>query len=392
MTKTAKQKIIIFLTAYLPLVGGAELAIKAITDRLPQYDFTLITARMRRDLPREEHIGNVLVRRIGFGFSFDKWLLTICGAFVALRLTKNYQLKTENCILWGMMASQGSLAAVILKKLRPDLPFLLTLQEGDPEEYLLHGRMGIMGFFFKRIVRAADRIQTISEYLKGLAIKVGAEAAVIDVVPNGVDLENFRARKRDLVLRDKLDIEEKDRVIVTTSRLVEKNAVDVVIRALAALKTKRPEERFRFLVVGVGPDEAKLKKLARELWVDDLVIWAGLVKYDDLPKYLALADIFVRPSRSEGLGNAFLEAMACEVPVIGTPVGGIPDFLHDRETGLTVAVEGVTDLALKMEQLIFDEALRARIIPAARKLVDEKYGWGGIAAKMAVMLAKLGGV
>jgi glycosyltransferase involved in cell wall biosynthesis len=383
-----KQKVIIFSTVYLPFIGGAELAIKGITDRLPQYDFTLVTAKMRRDLPREERIGNVFVRRIGFGFSFDKWLLPVCGAFVAWRLVVSRQSSVVSCLLWGMMASQGSLAALILKKLQPDRPFLLTLQEGDPEEYLLHGRLGLMGFFFKRIVRAADRIQTISEYLKGLAIKVGASVP-IEVVPNGVDLENFRARKRDLVLRDQLDIEEKDRVIITTSRLVEKNAVDVVIRALAALKTKRPEERFRFLVVGVGPDEAKLKKLARELWVDDLIVWAGLVNYDDLPKYLALADVFVRPSRSEGLGNAFLEAMACGVPVIGTPVGGIPDFLHDRETGLTVAVEGITELALKMEQAIFDEVLRARIIPAARKLVDEKYGWDGIAAKMAIIFDKL---
>jgi glycosyltransferase involved in cell wall biosynthesis len=405
------KKIIIFSTAYLPLIGGAELAIKSITDRLPQYDFTLITARMRRNLPREERLGNVLVRRIGFGFVFDKWLLPIYGAFVAWRLVKrikNQELRIKggaarhnseflihnsNVVLWGMMASQGSLAAYFLKKIYPELKFVLTLQEGDPEEYLLHGRWGLMGVAFRRIVRSADYIQTISEYLKGLASKVGASAP-IEVVPNGVDLKSFGIKNQELgikELRIKFGIADNNKVIITTSRLVEKNAVDTVIRSLAALKTKRPDQHFKFLIVGVGPDEAKLKTLADELGVAGDIIWAGLIDYNELPKHLALADIFVRPSRSEGLGNAFLEAMACEVPVIGTPVGGIPDFLRDHETGLTVAVDGINDLAFAMEKLIFDETLRAKIIPTARTLVVARYDWEAIAQKMDKIFRRLSG-
>jgi glycosyltransferase involved in cell wall biosynthesis len=96
---------------------------------------------------------------------------------------------------------------------------------------------------------------------------------------------------------------------------------------------------------------------------------------------LKISDVFVRPSLSEGLGNAFLEAMAASIPVIGTPVGGIPDFLKDEETGLFCEVGNPEDIAQKIEKLVFDDSLRKRIIENGLELVKEKYDWGFIAAQ-----------
>ena len=105
-------------------------------------------------------------------------------------------------------------------------------------------------------------------------------------------------------------------------------------------------------------------------------------KHEDVPRYLSEADIFVRPSRSEGLGTAFLEAMAAGLPIIATPVGGIPDFLKDRETGLFTKVDDPEDLAEKIEMLFNDEKLREKLIINGRKLVEEKYQWPKIVRDM----------
>jgi len=83
-----KKTILIFSTAYLPLIGGAEIAVKEITDRLPDYEFTLITARLKKELPTEEKIGNVQVYRIGKGNAFDKFRLILDGPKKAIELGK----------------------------------------------------------------------------------------------------------------------------------------------------------------------------------------------------------------------------------------------------------------------------------------------------------------
>ncbi len=108
-----------------------------------------------------------------------------------------------------------------------------------------------------------------------------------------------------------------------------------------------------------------------------------------LPTHLSMADIFVRPSLSEGLGTAFLEAMAAGLPIIGTPVGGIPDFLKDGETGLFCKVANPKDLAEKIVRILKDEQLREKITENARALLAEKYDWDIIANKFAQIYERI---
>ena len=111
-------------------------------------------------------------------------------------------------------------------------------------------------------------------------------------------------------------------------------------------------------------------------------MFLGQIEHNDLPQYLAMADVFCRPSLSEGLGNVFLEAMAAGVPIIGTPVGGIPDFLKDRETGLFCQVNNPQDLADKIKEILDNEELRRSLIKNGLSLVQEKYNWDNIVLKM----------
>lgn len=362
-----KKRILIFSSTYFPLVGGAEVAIKEITERLSgEYGYDLITARVRSHLPKKETIGSVTVHRVGVGVSIiDKLWAPFGGVLYALKLHK----QNPYDLFWAMMVSYASGAAYITNWfLKKKVPIVLTLQEGDSDKYLKRKWFGLVNLAWKLAAVRATLVTAISTYLAHRAKEFGAKDVVI--VPNGVALEHFKAAVHPV-------FQNKHIVLVTTSRLVKKNALDVVIQTLPLLG-----EHVVFHVYGTGPDEKKLKALAKELGVSDRVCFKGFVSHDELPQKLKETDVFIRPSRSEGMGNSFIEAMAAGLPVIATEVGGIPDFLTHEKTGLFVAVDSPESIAEEVNKLIENKILREEIVKNAQKLVADTYDWSSIAETM----------
>lgn len=391
------KKILIFSLVYYPdVVGGAEVAIKEITDRISpdDFEFDMVTLRFDSDLPKFERIGNVNVYRVGFTsenpaiadlvrfpLTFNKYLFPFVGFLKAHSLQK----KNHYDATWAMMANYAGFAALFFKMWFPEVKYILTLQEGDPIEYIKH-RVRYVSSLFGQVFTRADFVQTISHYLADFALSMGYSGP-LEVVPNAVNVAHFSREYSEealAVLKQKLDKKPGDIFLITTSRLVKKNAVDDVIRALPLV-----DDSVKFLVLGIGPDEEMLRALAREYGVENRVIFLGQVSHADMPKYLKVSDIFIRPSRSEGLGISFLEAMAAELPVIATPVGGIPDFLFDsvlnpehEPTGYSCEVDSPESISAQVNKILTDETLRTRIIINAKKLVIEKYDWNLIARDM----------
>ena len=372
-----KKKVLIFSLAYIPFVGGAELAVKEITDRIDDTEFDLITFRFDKKWPKFERIGNVNIYRISGG----KTLFPFLAFCKASRLNR----ERKYPVVWSIMANRAGFAALFFKLWNPKIKYLLTLQEGDALDYP-EKRMGLakifIGGLFKKVFRKADHVQAISNYLADWAGSMGAKAP-IEVVPNGVDIskiKNTRPQRQSATLAGATT--QNTKVIITTSRLVYKNGIDVLIRAAAELKKTASEINFKVQILGSGQEEKKLKDLARELKVDEAVQFLGHIEPGKVYDYLAKADIFARPSRSEGLGSSFLEAVGAGLPVIGTPVGGIPDFLKDNETGLFCEVDNPKDLAEKIKTLMTNEVLAKRIAENGRQLVLEKYDWNNIAKQM----------
>jgi glycosyltransferase involved in cell wall biosynthesis len=376
------RRIIIFLTAYLPMQGGAELAVKDITDRLGDLNFDLICARLRRGFPKTEKIGNVKIHRVGFGSKIDKILLPFFGYLKAKKIYNRLEPASKKTfIIWGIMASWGSLAALIFKIFNPRVPFLLTLQEGDAEEYIKHGRWGLIGLSWKRLLEKVDYVQAISNYLADIARSFGYQGK-IEIIPNGVDIEKIKnqiSKIKGSIKNSKFN--ENGKIIITVSRLVEKNGLEDLINGFKLLIANCQFE-VKLLILGSGPLEEKLKQQVENLNLKAKVNFLGDIPNDEVPEYLAIADVFVRPSLSEGLGTAFLEAMAAGVPVVGTRVGGIPDFLRDRETGLFCELKNPQDMAYKINLLLIDEALRQKIIANSFKLIEDKYDWNKIGRQM----------
>lgn len=375
------NRVLIFSTAYFPMVGGAEVAMKEITGRISDVQFDLVCAKLKPELPMTEVIGNVTVHRVGFGTAADKVLLPMLGAYRACRLAP----ASEFPAVWSLMASFGGLAALFYCWARPKTKLLLTLQEGDPLEHYAK-RAGMFHFLHKKIFKRADAVQAISRFLGDWAVHMGFKGTP-EIVPNGVNIEAFTGHldeDRRVELRRRHGFNEEDVVLVTVSRLTFKNAIDDIVRALEKLP-----DRFKLLVVGEGEERSALEILVRSLKLESRVVFHGLADHADLPDLLKASDIFVRPSRSEGLGNSFLEAMAAGVPVIGTNVGGIPDFLTDGETGMFCKPDEPDSIVTAVTRIADDTDLRTRLVTNGERLVRERYAWDDIAGRMKDILYEL---
>lgn len=383
------KKILIFSTAYYPFVGGAEVSIKEITERMSDFEFDLITAKLQKGLPFKERVGNVTVYRLGFGIPIiDKLLLPFEGALFARHLMKR---NTYHCF-WGMMVTFASLAAY-LKNIfsKNKIPIVLTLQEGDSEAHFKTHWLGLVDLSWRLALKRTNYLTVLSQYLKDRAIRFGYKGEVA-VVPNGVDVEKFELRSMNYELgerqevREELGLKEEDVALITTSRLVTKNGVGDVIKALPSL-----DSNIKFIACGEGDLEDSLKSLAKNLEVEDRVNFLGNVEHSVLNKYLKACDIFIRPSLSEGFGVSFMEAFAAKLPVIATPVGGIPDFLHDPtsqssdvaslQTGYFCEPEDPVSIAETINRVISDPN-RNQVVENAYKMVQDKYDWDLIASQM----------
>lgn len=353
------KKILIFSLAYYPRVGGAEVAIKEITDRIGDVEFHLVTMRFSAaDLP-QEHIGSMTVHRVGNGASYlSKILFVPRAALMARRLHAQEKFDAA----WAMMSYM--LLPLLLARL--NIPYALTLQEGDTEAHMF-GRLRILPFLWllNRGFREATVVQTISTYLGGWARARGF-AGPLEIIPNGVDIKKFAGENAPHA----------GDVLVTSSRLVRKNAIDIILRALPLL----PQE-VRLIVAGSGPDEKKLKALARELGVAERVEWLGYVDHGALPALLHRSNVFVRPSRSEGMGNSFVEAMAAGLPVIATQEGGLKDFITS-EVAWPVPKNSPEALAAAVKEILGNPAHAAQVITRAKQLAFENYDWELVARQM----------
>ncbi len=378
------RSILIFSLVYYPrFVGGAEVAVKEITNRLAAYDtlssqdgfeFDMVTLNGGGEAV-SERVGSVNVHRVFNKVGpLQKLFFPFAALFKAIALHRRRKYDAT----WSIMANYAGFAALFFKMKNPNIPFILTLQEGDPFSHI-RKRVGIFYPLFKKIFRRADKIQAISNYLADWAKDMGATCPVT-VVPNAVDYGRFSKEmdpaKRD-ALRVKLGFSDTDIVLVTAGRLVKKNGVKDIVSSLQYLSPA-----CKFLSIGDGEDLAALQEQVKELKLDGRVVFNGFIAHSELPDYLKASDIFVRPSLSEGLGNSFLEAMAAGIPVIATPVGGIPDFLVDGETGLLCEVGNPKSIAQKAEKLIKDGESRDYIVGRAKAMVKEKYQWDKVAAEM----------
>lgn len=174
-----------------------------------------------------------------------------------------------------------------------------------------------------RTLKAADRVFSVSDSLRRLAIELGAPAAKTEVVGNGVDIEVFHPLDR-AAARARFQLPDCARVLISVGGLVERKGMHRVIEVLPALLECHPD--LHYLIVGSaspeGDNRAELGAQVARLGLADRVHFLGALPPAELKWPLSAADVFVLATRNEGWANVFLEAMACGLPVVSTDVGG----------------------------------------------------------------------
>jgi len=166
--------------------------------------------------------------------------------------------------------------------------------------------------------------------------------------------------------------------------LVPGKGSEQVLAAAAQLVRTRPEITTVIAGSAQHPFLAELQRRHEDLpaAIRAQIMLRPEVSEQEKRDLFAAADIFVFPSRCDSFGIVIAEAWAAGLPVIATPVGGIPDFLNDRETGIFCSVNNPKDLASKIELVLHDEPLRQRLIGNGRRLVREGYDWDKVAREM----------
>lgn len=249
--------------------------------------------------------------------------------------------------------------------------------------------------FRRKALLQADAVWAVSRWTRDRILQLGAPESPIQLVGNTVDADRFVADSGHGVAPNApLHLAANEKILLTVARLdpgEQYKGYDTVLRAMPRLQALVGP--VRYLIVGTGADRARVEALAIELGVGDNVTFCGFVADADLPAYYRLADLFVMPSRGEGFGIVFLEAMASGTPVLGGNQDGTVDALSDGALGALVDPEDPEALADELHRLLQGMGPPAWFEPnTLRDACLSHHGRAAFAARIANALPKLHGV
>jgi len=300
------------------------------------------------------------------------FILPVFEFFAILRIIKKEKI---DFIHAHWIIPNGLLAAVI--KILRKKPFIVTAHAGDifPLHFL---PLRLLARF---TLRSSSAITVNSMATKKTVLSVANMPT--QVIPMGVHISLFSPGKKSSSLKKKLKVS--GPMILSVGRLAEKKGLRYLISAMPSIISRFPQTKL--VIIGEGPHLDRLKKLVLSLNLPNNVLFLGKIQNKVLPQYYATADVFVLPSivtksgDTEGLGVVLLEAMASGTPVVGSNVGGIPDVIKDKVTGLLVPQMSPAALSAAVIKLLNNKKLSSSLVKNAQKHVKEHFAWPVVAKK-----------
>jgi glycosyltransferase involved in cell wall biosynthesis len=231
----------------------------------------------------------------------------------------------------------------------------------------------------RRALQKANLTLAVSQYTRDRLIhEAGLDSDRVKILPNTFDAERFAIAPKPPQLLRKYGLRQDTPVILTVCRLAETECYkgyDQIIKAMPEIMRFVPNARY--LLVGKGPDRPRIEKLIAELGVQDAVILAGFVPDEELADHYNLCDVFAMPSRGEGFGIVYLEALACGKPVLAGNKDGSRDALADGELGLLVDPDDTAEIATEIIRVLRREHSHPMIFhpELLRRRVIELFGF-----------------
>lgn len=248
----------------------------------------------------------------------------------------------------------GMIVRIFLK-----LPVIITIHN-----YLFYGNKTSRRLYekiFKFIARYFSKIITVSKDLERYLKSIGVEPQKINTIYNGIELSYNQIKESK--------IEKNYKVVGAISRFVPQKGIIYLIKA-APIVIKEIKN-VKFLIIGEGPEYENMIKCIKELNIKDFV---EILPYqENISDFLDTLDLLVVPSLSEGAGMVILEAMANKLAVVATRVGGIPELVKDKETGILIEPGNVKELSSAIIRLLKEENKVREMGEFGRKIVEEKF-------------------
>lgn len=373
------MRILILNSEYPPIGGGAGNASANLARCLADMGHTVTVATSRfSNLPQREQNGNLTVirmpalrRRLDRSDVFEQFIFILTASFSTLGLVR--RLKPDATLAFFGMPS-GAVAWVLKKQ--HHIPYIVSLRGGDVPGF----RPYDFGFYHKLIAPLlrvlwghASAVVANSDGLRDLALKFDARFE-IPVIPNGVDLELYKPDPPKNASPQ----------IFSVGRIVHQKGLDLALHALSGLK----DLEWEWHIAGDGPQMESIQSLARKLGIADRVHFLGWQSREQLIAAYRRSDLFLFPSRHEGMPNAVLEAMASGLPVVASNIAGNEELVIDNETGLLFPSEDVEALRNALKKMLTDCTWRRTLGQASRRRVEAHYSWESAAQQYTLLLER----
>lgn len=359
------MKIALLSEKYTPDIGGLAISTGRLGDLLSAagHDVRLFapTVNLPPTIKQSQRSGGVYITRFGAHKRVDDTLVDWFELIVDEHKREPFDL--IHAYFLPMAGFVGAYSGKYLK-----VPSVVSIRGNDIE------RAAFDPGKFSHVMYALQNANAVTTNASELAKK--AKAFIdreIHLIPNGIDTGHFKPVGRNEVLAEALGVESRrSKMIGFVGELREKKGLATLLTGYAQTNKKIPST---LLIVG-EIREGEDKKLFDEFQLsnpENQIIVTGHVPHKDLPAYYSLMDVFIHPSLRDGMPNAVLEAMACGVPVIATPVGGVLDVLEDGVNGRTIPVNDAEMLAKVTEELLNDPEQCTRLSKKAREKIEAKF-------------------
>ncbi len=388
------------------VIGGAERVLREQALSLHQagHEVALVARAPSGDARAEVAVGPCLERRYHPSRQGDHAFVfsSLTGATRAFDVARNGGL-VDATIIHQSLAGLGP----ILRRRRAAQGWLYVCHSLAHEEYLTRRdpalsrtdrlRVGLAArarrWIERAVMRRCSLVLVLSEFMRRRVIDThGIAAPKIRVVPGAADLERFSPPSDRAAVRQELKLPAGKVLLFTVRNLVPRMGLDTLLHAIAALGDEA--RALLLLIGGDGPLRASLQQAIADLGLAGTVQLTGFIPEQALPKFYQAADVVLMPTQQlEGFGLVTVEALACGTPVLGTPVGAIPEILTPLDPELVTDGADAASLAKGLRRLLRrfrdDPSERDRLATTCRAYVEQHYAWERHARELELLLHEM---
>jgi glycosyltransferase involved in cell wall biosynthesis len=396
------MKICIFTETYYPVMGGGETQAQLLAEGLIASGHSVVVLTRRSDISLKKHdrYGEVNVYRlapVGSG-QLKKWGLLFSSLPMLIKLRDQYDLIFVSG--YRIIGLTAILAGKLFRKpvvLKADSQGEMSgdfFESGLKKFGISHESLLFKLFlgFRNGILKKAEAFSAISPEIASEWISSGIPPNKIHLIPNSVDTERFLpvAPAQKNLLREKLNLPQRATIVIYTGRLVSYKGLPLLLKVWNKIRCMH--ENVLLILAGTGGldihnCEEELRAYVKSADLDGHVLFTGAVQ--NVPEYLQASDLFVFPTENDAFPSSIVEAMACALPLVTTPVGAIKNIVTDQETGLLIQPGSAEQLFQALDVMLSNKGLSSRFGEAARKSVQELYSTDIIAKKYLALFQDL---